>query len=123
MTSASARPLILLVDDSPIVRAVVAHALESVGMRVEAIDDPRGIAAAVAGAPPDVLLVDATFPATSDDDLVALVLPHAEAVPVLLFSDRKASDLDGLAARMKARAVLPKDGATLAQLLRPFLPA
>lgn len=110
---------ILLVDDSPIVRAIVTHALEAAGHEVVAIDDPRGLADAVAQGEPDLLLVDATFPNTTDDQLVDLVTPHA-ALPVVLFSDRSEAELRELAPRVGARGAVPKDGATLATRLSDF---
>lgn len=117
----SALPFILLVDDSPIVRAIVAHALGAEGMRVETVDDPRGIAGAVAKERPDLLLVDATFPGITDADLVTLVSQHASAIPVVLFSDRKNAELEELASQMNARGVVPKDGTALAGNLAPYL--
>lgn len=115
-----ARPKVLLVDDSALVRAVVAHALAA-EYEVASIDDPRGLAAEVARFSPDLLLVDASYPGITDDALVDLVSVHAPARPVVLFSDRAAAEVEALAGRIGARGFVPKDGATLATRLVSFL--
>lgn len=115
----SSRRKILLVDDSLIVRAIVTHALEASGHEVVAIEDPRGLAEAVAHGEPDLVLVDATFPGITDDQLVELVIPHV-ALPVVLFSDRSEAEVRELVARIGARGFVPKDGATLATRLGDF---
>jgi DNA-binding response OmpR family regulator len=112
---------ILLVDDSPIVRAVVMHALSERGLEVSTIDDPRQLDDAVARGKPDLLLVDATYPGVTDDDLVTAVARHVGALPVLIFSDRADEEIRMLVARTGARGSVPKDGATLADRLMPFL--
>lgn len=117
----SVRRKILLVDDSALVRAVVVHALSASELDVVTIDDPRGIDDAVAKDRPDVLLVDATFPGVTDDDLVAVLARHVASLPVVLFSDRPEAQIRELVARSEARGFVPKDGATLAERLTPFL--
>jgi DNA-binding NarL/FixJ family response regulator len=113
---------ILLVDDSPIVRAVVVHALSAANLSVSTIDDPRGMDEAIAAARPDLLLVDATFPNVTDDDLVTLVSRHVGSFPVILFSDRPDAEVRDLVARCGARGSVPKEGAGLAERLAAFLP-
>ncbi len=117
----SSRRKILLVDDSPIVRAVVVHALSAVGIDASTLEDPRGLDEAVARDRPDLLLVDATFPGVGDDDLVATLSRHTSALPVVLFSDRTEAEMNALVARTGARGFVPKDGATLADRLQPYL--
>jgi DNA-binding NarL/FixJ family response regulator len=111
---------VLLVDDSPLVRAVAAHALAAGGFEVAAIEDPAGIAAEVTRFAPDLLLVDATYPGLTDDRLVELVTVHAGSLPVVLFSDRPEPELEGLSKRIGARGFVPKDAATLADRLRAY---
>jgi DNA-binding NarL/FixJ family response regulator len=117
----SARQKVLLVDDSPIVRAVVVHALSASGLDVSTIDDPRGLDEAVQQGRPDLLLVDATFPNVTDDQLVEAITRHVATIPVVLFSDRAEPEIRALADRCGARGFVPKDGATLAERLTPFL--
>jgi DNA-binding NarL/FixJ family response regulator len=118
----SPRRKILLVDDSAIVRAIVVHALTAADLDVITIDDPRALAEALAKDPPDLILVDATYPGVTDDDLVALVSKHVGAFPVVIFSDRAEAEVRALVAACGARGSVPKEGATLAERLTPFLP-
>lgn len=111
---------VLLVDDSALVRAVVAHALSGGEFEVACLEDPKGLAAEVLRFAPDLLLVDASYPGVTDDLLVELVSPHARTLPVVLFSDRSELELRALAERIGARGFVPKDGATLAARLGAF---
>jgi DNA-binding response OmpR family regulator len=117
----SAPRKVLLVDDSALVRAVVVHALSASGLDVTTIDDPRAIDGAISKDRPDLLLVDATFPGVTDEDLVAAVSRHAAAIPVVLFSDRPEGEVRALVSKSGASGFVPKDGATLAERLKPFL--
>ena len=119
----STRRKILLVDDSALVRAVVVHALSASGFEVSTVDDPRRIGEAVAKDRPDLLLVDATFPGVSDDLLVDTIMSHVPQFPVVIFSDRSEAKIRALVERSGARGFVPKDGATLAERLTPFLTA
>jgi DNA-binding response OmpR family regulator len=119
----STRRKILLVDDSALVRAVVVHALSASGFEVSTVDDPRRIDDAVAKDPPDLLLVDATFPGVSDDMLVETIIRHVSQLPVVIFSDRAEAEIQGLVERSGARGFVPKDGATLGERLTAYLAA
>ena len=117
----STRRKILLVDDSALVRAVVVHALSASGFEVSTVDDPRKIDEAFAKDPPGLLLVDATFPGVSDDVLVEVIGRYVPQLPVVIFSDRAEGEIRALVARSGARGFVPKDGATLAERLKPLL--
>jgi DNA-binding NarL/FixJ family response regulator len=117
----SAKRKILLVDDSPLVRMIVAHTLQGAGHSVSSIDDPSGLDEAVERERPDLLLVDATFPGVTDDQLLAAISRHVAARPVVLFSDRSERELLSLVDRSGARGHMPKDGATLVERLSAFL--
>jgi DNA-binding response OmpR family regulator len=103
---------ILLVDDSELVRALVAHALQASGFAISTIDDPSGLEDALAREAPELVLVDATFPGTDESRLVELVAPHAARFPILVFSDRPEVETTALAARMGAAGTVPKDDVT-----------
>lgn len=115
------RHKILLIDDSPIVRAVVVHALSAAGFDVDTLEDPRAVEHALSGQRPDLLLFDATFPGISDDDLLEILSRHVPSLPVVIFSDRAESELRELVTRSGARGFVPKDGATLADRLTKLL--
>jgi DNA-binding response OmpR family regulator len=114
---------VLLVDDSPIVRAVVIHALSAAGYETSTIDDPRGLEAAVASFGPDLVLVDATYPNVTDDDLVGAVRRHSSVLPILIFSDRPEAHVQALVASSGARGYVPKDAATLVERIQAFFSA
>lgn len=103
------RRKILLVDDSELVRALVVHVLHETAFDVSTVDDPSGLADALARETPDLVLVDATFPGTDEGRLVELVSPHAATSPILVFSDRPEHETRALAARIGAAGTLPKD--------------
>jgi DNA-binding NarL/FixJ family response regulator len=111
---------VLLIDDSPIVRAVVVHALSAAGFDVVTIEEPRMLDESVAREKPDLLLVDATYPNVTDEDLVTILLRQS-VVPFVLFSDRQEAEVAALVKRTGARGFVPKDGSTLAQRIRAFL--
>lgn len=119
----STRRKVLLVDDSPIVRAVVAHTLSASGVDVEVIDDPGALDEAVTRVCPDLLLVDATFPDVDDEQLVAAVRRHSATLPVVLFSDRAEADVRALVDRCGARGFVAKGSAELGTRLDPFFSA
>lgn len=114
------RRKVLLVDDSPLVRAVVSHALGAAGLDVTTLDHPSLLADALTRVTPDVMLVDATYAGVTDDALVELVAPHAKELTVLLFSDRAEDALRALGVRIGAKGIVPKDGAGLAGRLEPY---
>lgn len=111
---------VLLVDDSALVRSVVAHTLGGAGFAIVVIEHPKELAEAVSRENPDLLLVDASYPGLSDEAFVAFVAPLALAHPVVLFSDRSDAECAALSARVGARGYVPKDGATLAGRLGPY---
>jgi DNA-binding response OmpR family regulator len=100
---------ILLCDDSDLVRALVVHALQSNGYDIATIDDPKHLAGQLAKGIPDLVLVDATFPGTSEDRLVELVAPHTKDAIIHVFSDRPEAETRALADRMGAAGTIPKD--------------
>jgi DNA-binding NarL/FixJ family response regulator len=114
-----AKKKVLLVDDSPIVRAVVVHALSAAGLDVVTIEEPRLLDETVAREKPDLLLVDATYPNVTDDDLVAILLGLKKQAFVL-FSDRQPAEVAALVDKTGARGFVPKDGSTLAERLREY---
>lgn len=87
------------------------------------VDDPRAIDEALTKERPDLLLVDATFPGVTDDMLVDAVSRHVTSFPIVIFSDRPEGEIRALVERSGARGFVPKDGATLAERLTPFLAA
>jgi CheY-like chemotaxis protein len=110
---------VLVVDDSDLIRDVTQFSLEKAGYVVDTIADPRGLAAALASKVPDVVLVDIGFPGVRPHELAALVKPHLEKCPFLVFSDRPAAEIEDLVAELGASGSVAKnlDGAALADAL------
>lgn len=99
----------------------MVHTLSQAGLEVAVIDDPKALAVAVADNAPELLLVDATYPGVTDDDLVVALAPHVGSLPVVFFSDRPEAEIRSLVLRVGARGSVPKSGATLLERLGPFL--
>ncbi len=81
---------ILIVDDEPPIREMVAFALERAGFRVEEAQDAGEALAAGTDAPPDLILLDWMLPDTSGVDL-ARRLKRDEllaTVPIIMLTAR-----------------------------------
>ncbi len=78
---------ILVVDDEPRVREVVAAYLEREGYRVDQAADAGGARARLEGAPPDLVILDVMFPGASGLDLLTELRSRGE-VPVILLTAR-----------------------------------
>lgn len=80
------RAKVVLLDDSPTVRKVVAFRLEAAGYQVKAARDVAELTACLAELKPDVVLLDVMMPEFFGDDLVGYVRGHAADTAVLFFS-------------------------------------
>ncbi len=102
---------VFVVDDSEIVRAVAAATLEERGFRVITLDCPRDLGRAFEEARPDAVLLDAGFPGIASDELCEIARREGSRAPVIVFSDRPASDLDTLVRAWGALGSIPKRSA------------
>lgn len=104
-------PLILIVDDEPLIRDVLAASLADDGFRVRTAPDGRRALDQVAAEPPDLIISDVTMPAMDGVTMLARLRERGDATPVILISARyvavelpgvlfiaKPFDLDHLAA-------------------------
>jgi len=87
-------PHILAVDDDPIVLAMLRALLQSHGMRVTALDDPRRLLDALESERPDLLMVDFEMPHASGAELCRLVRGDSRwrTIPVLVLTGRVDDD-------------------------------
>jgi CheY-like chemotaxis protein len=88
---------VLVVDDEPVIRALVAATLEPIGMEVEsAADGPSGIDLARATAP-DVVLIDVGLPGLSGTEVLRRLRddPDTASIPVLLLTGVDPESSDG----------------------------
>lgn len=95
MTSPGHRPLVLVVEDEPGQREVLAYNLEAEGFRVARAGDGEEALIQVSEAPPDVILLDWMLPNVSGIEVCRRLKarPETRALPVIMLSAR-AEELD-----------------------------
>jgi CheY-like chemotaxis protein len=79
---------VLVVDDEPAVRALVAASLDGAGCEVEACaDGPTALQSALA-APPQLILLDVALPGLNGADLLRRLRaePATSAIPVVMLT-------------------------------------
>ncbi len=108
----------LVVDDSPLVLAMVTDALEAAGFDVVATD--FGIEAnqiIYRTPPPDIILLDVMMPLLSGDQKVKLIKERERSknIPILLISSKAKGELEELTRTSGADGYIQKpfDAATL----------
>jgi CheY-like chemotaxis protein len=90
----SAVPKVLVVDDSRLIRTLIAEAIGGAGYRVStAADGEAGLAAALAE-PPDLVVTDLHMPALDGAALCQRLMadPRTRAVPVLIVTALPAAE-------------------------------
>jgi len=80
---------ILIVDDDPAVRGVVAEALEKEGFTVDHAPDGRQALTTVADHPPDLMILDVVLPGADGREVLAEVR-QTSSLPVILLTSRGA---------------------------------
>ena len=118
---------VVLLDDSPIVRAATRDILEEAGIRVIAIDNPFLLGSVVRREQPDLVLLDVVMPLVSGDDVAKIVRENRQVaeVPFVLYSDAPAATLAAKAAECGAVGFIQKSVSEeeLAQQVRRFASA
>ena len=101
---------VLIVDDSEICCETAKLMLEEEGLEVFTLSTPIGFSANLQNLRPDIALVDVAMPAMRGNQLVDIANRRGAAAvcPVILFSDRKCSELDLLAKSCGATGVICK---------------
>jgi DNA-binding response OmpR family regulator len=92
------RPVILVVEDEPTIRAAVERALEMDGYHVLTAENGRSALMLIAtqGLPIDLLVTDLTMPEVGGEALVAELARHQRAPAVLIISGYGPEDLPEL---------------------------
>ena len=78
---------VVVVDDDPAVRAMVSRVLSEDGYRVAEAADGEGLVAALAGEPPDLVLLDIVLAGEDGLDLLA-TLRRTSDVPVIMLTGK-----------------------------------
>jgi len=119
------RPKVLILDDSAIVRDLLAETLTNNGYDVVGVESPFEFPIAMRRERPDLVLMDVGMPGLGGDKVVQFARRggHGQC-PILLFSDRPEIELARLAASCGADGFIRKTAEPdallqkLAELLR-----
>src|SRR5208282_1141605 len=112
----SHKPVILIVDDEPVIADTLAIILKQLGLRTMVAYDGQTALDIAKTAPPDLLLTDVVMPGMSGVDLAIALRHDAPQCRVLLFSGQAATvDMLGEAGRqghdftLLSKPLHPKD--------------
>lgn len=110
MPVADSWPVILLVEDEPLVRAAVAEMLEDLGFSVEQAASAGAASAllAVPDHPYDAVIIDVGLPDRPGDELARDILSDLAEIPVIIASGGDPSELDPALAGNARIAILSK---------------
>lgn len=102
-------PLVLVVDDSELARAMVQETLEAAGLRVLTLESAFGFIKAVREQAPALILLDVGLASMNGTKLVELGRQHAPAgTPIVLYSGRDEVALAGDVANSGANGFIHK---------------
>ena len=104
------RKKIVLLDDSDLIRELVREALEAEGYEVVDTGTPFGFSNLLRREKPDLALLDVTMPTLRGDKLAQIAIQHGVDCPIVLFSDRPASELQAMSSSVKAAGYIRKTG-------------
>jgi len=103
-------PSVLIVDDEPHIRAVLARAFERAGFEVDVAYDGREALDAVRTNPPDAVVTDFQMPLLDGLGLAGQMrgIPKAADIPVVLLTARGHLVDESALADTNVRKVMPK---------------
>lgn len=101
----------LVIDDDDIARELIVSVLESGGYDTYDLPSPIGATQAIIDRGIDIVVLDLFMPAMSGDKLAKMLRsnPRLRSLTIVLVSSCAVSELQGLAASVKANAVVSKD--------------
>lgn len=101
---------VLIVDDEPHIRAVLARAFERAGFDVDIAHDGREALEAVRTSPPDAVVTDFQMPLLDGLGLAGQMrgIPKAASIPVVLLTARGHLVDESALADTNVRKVMPK---------------
>lgn len=103
-------PNVLVIDDSEIARAEIAHRLSTAGFKVSSLASPIGATRAIVDQAIDVVIIDVQMPSIRGDRLAALFRgnPRFASLGVILVTGGNEAELIQLREMAQADAVLSK---------------
>ncbi len=102
---------ILIVDDSPAMRALSRRYLEQAGIPSESIEEARDGSEAllrIEALPPDLILSDWNMPGLTGIDLLETLTRRGSSIPVVLVSTEATAEMRDRAAAAGARGFITK---------------
>lgn len=96
------QPLVLAIDDDPLVHTYLRRALASLPIRLVCVDSAEGAIAAIEAQPHAAIVSDDGFPGTSGIELLEQVRSRWPRIPVLLHSGDPASQVRASRLRLLA---------------------
>jgi DNA-binding response OmpR family regulator len=118
---------ILVIDDDPVVRAMVQDFLQEAGYRVSSVPDAIYSNEIIySTSPPDLILMDVMMPLMAGDKKVAALKKRDSSsnIPVLLISGKDAAELKKIASDVGANGYLTKpfNASKLVSAVQMYLP-
>jgi chemotaxis protein histidine kinase CheA len=118
------RARILVVDDSEVIRDLVAQVLRGAGFEVQTAPDGGAALALIETAPPDAVVADVEMPVMDGFELLRRVRQRWADLPVIMLTTRASAEDRRHAVALGANAHLVKSGfqeATLLSTVRRFV--
>ncbi|SMF18913.1 Response regulator receiver domain-containing protein [Tistlia consotensis] len=127
LAGAPCRPTVLVIDDDPDMRALIAATLESAGYQVLTSENGREAVATLIETPVDLVITDLFMPEFDGLEVIRAIRDCADHLPILAISGSSAyvtMDYLPIAHLLGADAVLPKPFPikVLEQQVRDLLP-
>ena len=99
-------PIIVLLDDNPLVLKLGRALLEKEGCQVIVTSNWGEFGQAMIATPPDMILLDVNMPSISGNRLTEIIKmnPKKASIPVILMSDMPDATLEGVATKSGADA-------------------
>src|SRR5690606_5639025 len=83
-------PLVMLVEDDPALRSVVARGLQEEGLRCEGVATGADVLTAIGDTSPDIFVIDIGLPDSDGRDVCQALRARGIDVPVLFLTARDA---------------------------------
>lgn len=115
---------ILVVDDSPVVTALVSEILTGAGLSVEVVGNGKQAIAVIDRRPPDLVLSDVEMPEMNGFELLAAIRHQNQTLPVVMLTTRGSVEDRQRASSLGANAYVLKSafqGDVLLDVVRRFV--